>query len=127
MKIQLSKGEVIGTTEWCLWDKVIKNLQFPLYILFFSYIFSRIKQEINVSLALKFEHERNGDWRLFWFLVQVKQFHPDVNKEGGDSDRMIRLVIQAYEVQSYIKLEQFISFDFFSKDSKEDTGPPWIW
>lgn len=38
---------------------------------------------------------------------------------------MIRLVIQAYEVQSYIKLEQFISFDFFSKDSKEDTGPPW--
>lgn len=64
---------------------------------------------------------------FFVFLVQVKQFHPDVNKEGGDSDRMIRLVIQAYEVQSCIKLEQFISFDFFSKESKEDTGPPWIW
>ncbi|RVX19072.1 hypothetical protein CK203_007109 [Vitis vinifera] len=28
---------------------------------------------------------------------EVKQFHPDVNKEGGDSDKMIRLVIQAYE------------------------------
>lgn len=37
-------------------------------------------------------------------LEQVKQFHPDVSKEGEGSDRMIRLVIQAYEVLSPVKV-----------------------
>ena len=41
-----------------------------------------------------------------FLLEQVKQFHPDVNKEG-DSDMMIRLVIQAYEVLSSIKVKQY--------------------
>lgn len=31
-------------------------------------------------------------------LVKVKQYHPDVNKEGSNSDVMIRRIIQAYEV-----------------------------
>ncbi|PPD86097.1 hypothetical protein GOBAR_DD16967 [Gossypium barbadense] len=32
------------------------------------------------------------------FRAKVKQYHPDVNKDGGDSDTMIRRVIQAYEM-----------------------------
>jgi len=28
----------------------------------------------------------------------VKQYHPDVNKDGSNSDIMIRRIIQAYEV-----------------------------
>ena len=31
-------------------------------------------------------------------FMQVKQFHPDVRRDGEDSDLMIRRVIQAYEV-----------------------------
>ncbi|KAA3472671.1 Chaperone DnaJ-domain superfamily protein [Gossypium australe] len=34
------------------------------------------------------------------FRAKVKQYHPDVNKDGGDSDTMIRRVIQAYEMLS---------------------------
>lgn len=30
--------------------------------------------------------------------MKVKQFHPDVNRDGDDSDTMIRRVIQAYQV-----------------------------
>lgn len=36
----------------------------------------------------------------------MKQFHPDVNRNGNDSDSMIRRVIQAYEVaNSYAFVE----------------------
>ncbi|KAJ9682004.1 hypothetical protein PVL29_018071 [Vitis rotundifolia] len=42
------------------------------------------------------------------FRAKVKQFHPDVNKEGGDSDRMIRLVIQAYELLSCCSRSEII-------------------
>lgn len=39
----------------------------------------------------------------FGFLaVQVKQFHPDVNRDGNYSDSMIRRVIQAYEVAIHL-------------------------
>ncbi|KAL5701838.1 hypothetical protein ACHQM5_027132 [Ranunculus cassubicifolius] len=34
------------------------------------------------------------------FRSKVKQFHPDVKKDTGDSDIMIRRVIQAYEILS---------------------------
>ncbi|KAF5202755.1 Chaperone dnaj-domain superfamily protein [Thalictrum thalictroides] len=34
------------------------------------------------------------------FRLRVKQFHPDVRKDVGDSDIMIRRVIQAYEMLS---------------------------
>ncbi|KAB2059161.1 hypothetical protein ERO13_A11G265100v2 [Gossypium hirsutum] len=34
------------------------------------------------------------------FRAKVKQYHPDVNKDGGDSDTMIRCVIEAYEMLS---------------------------
>ncbi|XWS42408.1 hypothetical protein CRYUN_Cryun16bG0012000 [Craigia yunnanensis] len=34
------------------------------------------------------------------FRAKVKQDHPDVNRDGGDSDTMIRRVIQAYEILS---------------------------
>ncbi|KAL5995954.1 hypothetical protein ACLOJK_026027 [Asimina triloba] len=39
------------------------------------------------------------------FRAKVKKFHPDVNKDGRDSDVMIRRVIQAYEILS--KQHQF--------------------
>ncbi|RVW53483.1 hypothetical protein CK203_083759 [Vitis vinifera] len=42
------------------------------------------------------------------FRAKVKQFHPDVNKEGGDSDKMIRLVIQAYELLSCCSRSEII-------------------
>ncbi|KAL6324222.1 hypothetical protein AAG906_006494 [Vitis piasezkii] len=42
------------------------------------------------------------------FRAKVKQFHPDVNKEVGDSDRMIRLVIQAYELLSCCSRSEII-------------------
>lgn len=32
-------------------------------------------------------------------MMKVKQYHPDVNRGGGDFDFMIRRVIQAYEVK----------------------------
>ncbi|KAG7576112.1 Pentatricopeptide repeat [Arabidopsis thaliana x Arabidopsis arenosa] len=32
------------------------------------------------------------------FRAKVKQYHPDVNKEGSNSDIMIRRIIQAYEM-----------------------------
>lgn len=35
---------------------------------------------------------------FFLVLFQVKEFHPDVCKDAGDSDLMIRRVIQAYKV-----------------------------
>ncbi|XP_057960493.1 uncharacterized protein LOC131152702 isoform X2 [Malania oleifera] len=34
------------------------------------------------------------------FRAKVKEFHPDVRKDGGDSETMIRRVIQAYELLS---------------------------
>ncbi|KAL8119742.1 chaperone protein dnaJ C76, chloroplastic [Apium graveolens] len=34
------------------------------------------------------------------FRTKVKQFHPDVRRDGEDSDVMIRRVIQAYEILS---------------------------
>ncbi|XP_057998761.1 uncharacterized protein LOC110660056 isoform X3 [Hevea brasiliensis] len=34
------------------------------------------------------------------FRAKVKQFHPDVNRDGDDSDTMIRRVIQAYQMIS---------------------------
>ncbi|KAB1202264.1 Chaperone protein DnaJ [Morella rubra] len=34
------------------------------------------------------------------FRTKVKQFHPDVNRNGPDSDTMMRQVIQAYEMLS---------------------------
>lgn len=36
---------------------------------------------------------------------KVKQFHPDVNRNGKDSDTMIRRVIQAYEVFNFYFLK----------------------
>ncbi|KAK4258593.1 hypothetical protein QN277_005028 [Acacia crassicarpa] len=39
-------------------------------------------------------------------LIQVKQFHPNVIKDGTNSDTMIHLVIQAYEMlSSYCRSE----------------------
>ncbi|WCJ43153.1 Chaperone DnaJ-domain superfamily protein [Euphorbia peplus] len=32
------------------------------------------------------------------FRSKVKQFHPDVNRDGGNSDTVIRRIIQAYEL-----------------------------
>ncbi|KAK9987587.1 hypothetical protein SO802_027826 [Lithocarpus litseifolius] len=37
------------------------------------------------------------------FRAKVKQFHPDVNRDGADSDSMIRRVIEAYE---HMKVKQ---------------------
>ncbi|KAK4427661.1 hypothetical protein Salat_1535100 [Sesamum alatum] len=40
------------------------------------------------------------------FRTKVKEFHPDLNRGGQDSDKMIRRVIQAYEILSnYSKSE----------------------
>ncbi|XP_023523020.1 uncharacterized protein LOC111787126 [Cucurbita pepo subsp. pepo] len=36
------------------------------------------------------------------FRAKVKQFHPDVNRDGNYSDSMIRRVIQAYEVAIHL-------------------------
>jgi hypothetical protein len=41
---------------------------------------------------------------LFCWCVKVKQFHPDLNKDGKVSDLMIRRVIQAYEVLKILNL-----------------------
>ncbi|KAF7805119.1 chaperone protein dnaJ C76, chloroplastic [Senna tora] len=42
------------------------------------------------------------------FRAKVKQFHPDVNKDGGNSDTMIRRVIQAYEILSSYSRSEII-------------------
>ncbi|XP_065878623.1 uncharacterized protein [Euphorbia lathyris] len=34
------------------------------------------------------------------FRAKVKQFHPDVNRDGSDSNTVIRRIIQAYEILS---------------------------
>lgn len=40
------------------------------------------------------------------FRAKVKQYHPDVNRDGTDSDALIRRVIQAYEILTeYSRLE----------------------
>lgn len=54
----------------------------------------------------------------FYILIvkkkkKVKQFHPDVNRTGKDSDMMIRRVIQAYEVFLYLKMP-FLFINIFS-------------
>ncbi|XP_039058716.1 uncharacterized protein LOC120202348, partial [Hibiscus syriacus] len=42
------------------------------------------------------------------FRAKVKQYHPDVNKGGGDSDTMIRRVIQSYEILSNYSRSEII-------------------
>ncbi|XP_023537184.1 uncharacterized protein LOC111798340 [Cucurbita pepo subsp. pepo] len=42
------------------------------------------------------------------FRAKVKQFHPDVNRDGNYSDSMIRRVIQAYEMLSSCSRTEFI-------------------
>ncbi|XP_022719383.1 pentatricopeptide repeat-containing protein At3g05340-like [Durio zibethinus] len=42
------------------------------------------------------------------FRSKVKQYHPDVNRDGGDSDTMIRRVIQAYELLSNYSRSEII-------------------
>ncbi|KAI4349982.1 hypothetical protein L6164_010515 [Bauhinia variegata] len=42
------------------------------------------------------------------FRAKVKQFHPDVNRDGGNSDAMIRRVIQAYEILSNYSRSEII-------------------
>lgn len=42
------------------------------------------------------------------FRAKVKQFHPDVNRNGKDSDTMIRRVIQAYEMLSNFSRSEII-------------------
>ncbi|KAG6646588.1 hypothetical protein CIPAW_07G017900 [Carya illinoinensis] len=42
------------------------------------------------------------------FRAKVKQFHPDVNRDGPDSDTMIRRVIQAYEMLSNYSRSEII-------------------
>ncbi|KAE8678170.1 hypothetical protein F3Y22_tig00111440pilonHSYRG00123 [Hibiscus syriacus] len=42
------------------------------------------------------------------FRAKVKRYHPDVNKDGGDSDNMIRRVIQAYEILSNYSRSEII-------------------
>lgn len=53
--------------------------------------------------------------------MKVKQYHPDVNRDGRDSDALIRRVIQAYEV-SFIyrkkKLKKFIIDSVYLARSK---------
>ncbi|CAL9003403.1 unnamed protein product [Prunus brigantina] len=41
-------------------------------------------------------------------LLEVKQFHPDVNRTGKDCDMMIRRVIQAYEMLSNYSRSEII-------------------
>ncbi|KDP23516.1 hypothetical protein JCGZ_23349 [Jatropha curcas] len=42
------------------------------------------------------------------FRAKVKQYHPDVNRDGNDSDSMIRRVIQAYEILSNCSRSEII-------------------
>ncbi|EOY11339.1 Chaperone DnaJ-domain superfamily protein [Theobroma cacao] len=42
------------------------------------------------------------------FRAKVKEYHPDVNRGGGDSDTMIRRVIQAYEILSNYSRSEII-------------------
>ncbi|KAJ4829328.1 hypothetical protein Tsubulata_015559 [Turnera subulata] len=42
------------------------------------------------------------------FRAKVKQYHPDVSRGGKDSDSMIRLVIQAYEMLSNYSRSEII-------------------
>ncbi|KAL1808992.1 hypothetical protein ACET3Z_025982 [Daucus carota] len=42
------------------------------------------------------------------FRTKVKQFHPDVRRDGEDSDLMIRRVIQAYEILSQCRKSEII-------------------
>ncbi|XP_031270088.1 pentatricopeptide repeat-containing protein At3g05340-like [Pistacia vera] len=42
------------------------------------------------------------------FRSKVKQYHPDLNRDGKDSDSMIRLVIQAYEMLSEYSRSEII-------------------
>ncbi|OVA12567.1 DnaJ domain [Macleaya cordata] len=45
------------------------------------------------------------------FRSKVKQFHPDVSKDEGISDIMIRRVIRAYEVQPLLAIIRLDPFD----------------
>lgn len=47
---------------------------------------------------------------------KVKQFHPDVNK-AGDSDAMIRQIIQAYEVPALLNLLLTTNIDLGKRNS----------
>ncbi|KAK9292721.1 hypothetical protein L1049_020700 [Liquidambar formosana] len=42
------------------------------------------------------------------FRARVKEFHPDVRKDGEDSDTMIRRVIQAYQMLSNYRRSEII-------------------
>lgn len=44
------------------------------------------------------EKGRKSIQDILLVLLQVKEFHPDVCKDAGYSDLMIRHVIQAYKV-----------------------------
>lgn len=42
--------------------------------------------------------------------MKVKQYHPDVNRDGRDSDALIRRVIQAYEVAFIYRKKKLKNF-----------------
>ncbi|KAH9603874.1 hypothetical protein KSS87_013562 [Heliosperma pusillum] len=46
------------------------------------------------------------------FRAKVKEFHPDVKKNGQESDLMIRRVIQAYEMLSQYSRSEIIESEF---------------
>eukprot|EP00262_Sarcandra_glabra_P001197 TRINITY_DN1121_c0_g1_i1.p1 TRINITY_DN1121_c0_g1~~TRINITY_DN1121_c0_g1_i1.p1 ORF type:complete len:274 (+),score=35.28 TRINITY_DN1121_c0_g1_i1:30-851(+) len=52
------------------------------------------------------------------FRARVKEFHPDVFKDAGDSDAIIRRVLQAYEMLS--KCHQFETIERESLDPFEE-------
>ncbi|WZY95219.1 hypothetical protein YC2023_067548 [Brassica napus] len=54
------------------------------------------------------------------FRAKVKQYHPDVNREGSSSDVMIRRIIQAYEMltnSSRAEIIEGYTHDTLSVDS----------
>ncbi|WZZ29991.1 hypothetical protein YC2023_013392 [Brassica napus] len=54
------------------------------------------------------------------FRAKVKQYHPDVNREGSSSDVMIRRIIQAYEdVHIHVLRQHLMSFHVIQLEQLE--------
>ncbi|XP_074294427.1 uncharacterized protein LOC141622279 [Silene latifolia] len=54
------------------------------------------------------------------FRAKVKEFHPDVRKNGQESDLMIRRVIQAYEMLSQYSRSEIIESEFLDPFDKPE-------
>ncbi|OIV95111.1 hypothetical protein TanjilG_21501 [Lupinus angustifolius] len=101
-------GTTITITPFQFYTKVNKN---PTIVSFSYRNKDKDKDHVPLSVASAYDVLGvNPDCSAFdikaAFRSKVKQFHPDVNRDEGNSDAMILSVIQAYQILSnYTKAE----------------------